>query len=84
MPVCFYHVTFLKDFFRGGGSTKHLHNIDVVFIKCASKCFFVIYSSQGFIVTFNETFDCKKRLNEYPKTFISIYFFFRDAFQMFF
>ena len=64
MPVCFYHVKFLKDFFRGGfHDTTHLHNIDVVFIKCASKCFFVIYSSQGFIVTFNETFVRKGLMN---------------------
>ena len=34
LPVCLYYVTFLKDFF--GFFTVYLHNIDEVFIKCAS------------------------------------------------
>ena len=72
----------------GGFSTTYLHNIDVVFIKCASKCFSVscnnVILHKGYIVTTNEAFVCKKRLNKFPETFIIVYFFFRDAFQMLF
>ena len=71
-----------------GFSTTYLHNIDVVFIKCASRCFFVSYNNvilyEGYIFTTNETFVCKKKLNEFPKTFISAYSFFRDDFEMLF
>ena len=64
-------------------STTYLHNIDVVFIKCASKCFFCQlwqrYSPQGLYRTRNGTFVCRKRLNEFPKTYIVVYSFFRKA-----
>ena len=69
------------------GVSTYLHNIDVVLIKYASKCFFVCCNNvilhKGYIVTTNETFVCKKRLNKFPETII-VYSFFRDAFSKIF
>ena len=86
LPVCFYHVTFLKDFW-GGFSTTYLHDIDVVFIKCASKCFFVsrnnVILRKGYIVTTNETF-IKKGLINFQKFLLLFIPFFVTLFKCFF
>ena len=71
--------------FFGGFSTTYLHNIDLVFIKCASKCFFVscynVIVQKGYIVTTNETFVCKKRLNKFPVFFYYCLFLFPRRFS---
>ena len=87
LPVCFYHVAFLN-FLGGGFSTIYLYNINVAFIKCVSKYFFVSCNNvlfyKVYIITSNKPFACKIRFNECLKSFISIYFFFTDTFSKIF
>ena len=54
-----------------GFSTTYLYNIDIVFIKCVSKCFLVscnnVILHKGYIFTSNETIFARKCLMNFQK-----------------